>query len=172
MRDDEIIERFEKWQVETGKYKGLDLSKVEYLEVGYTDSDYVEFNPAKSEKVKSLIDVNANVSFIPMNSIDDSKGEVDEVFSKPIKELVKGSYRYFENNDILFAKVTPCMENGNCAIVSNLENEIGFGSSEFFVFRPSGKVRAKYLWYQLRNNLLRDQAKSTMSGAGGLKRVP
>ena len=48
---------------------------------------------------------------------------------------VKGKYTYFANEDIIMAKVTPCFENGNIAIAKNLKNNVGFGSSELFVFR-------------------------------------
>jgi type I restriction enzyme S subunit len=48
-------------------------------------------------------------------------------------EQVKRGYTYFEENDVLFAKITPCMENGKAAIARGLLGGIGFGSTEFHV---------------------------------------
>lgn len=100
-------------------------------------------------------------------------------------ENIKNGY-YIENNakfgnvaasltpycegDIVLAKVTPCFENGNIAIMSNLSSGFGLGSSELFVFRPQNIV-TKFLFYWLRNNLFVKLACSTMTGTGGLKRV-
>lgn len=76
----------------------------------------------------------------------------------------------FEENDIVLAKVTPCFENGNIAIMSNLSSKKGLGSSELFVLRAKGIYR-KFLFYWLQNREFVERAKSTMTGTGGLKRV-
>ena len=76
----------------------------------------------------------------------------------------------FTDNDIVIAKVTPCFENGNIAIMHSLPNNIGFGSSELFVLR-SKDVSVKFLFYWLQNSAFVDRAISTMTGTGGLKRV-
>ena len=68
------------------------------------------------------------------------------------------------------AKVTPCFENGNIAILDKLSYRVGLGSSELFVFR-SKKIVAKYLFYWLQNHAFMERACATMTGAGGLKRV-
>lgn len=76
----------------------------------------------------------------------------------------------FENGDIAMAKVTPCFENGNIAIMDNLASGFGMGSSELFVYRPVA-INARYLLYWLQNDLFKQEACATMTGTGGLKRV-
>lgn len=68
------------------------------------------------------------------------------------------------------AKVTPCFENGNIAIATDLKNGIAYGSSELFVFRSKNTYN-KWMFYFLRNNIFKQRASSTMTGTGGLKRV-
>lgn len=68
------------------------------------------------------------------------------------------------------AKVTPCFENGNIAIMEGLHNGFGMGSSELFVFRPKS-IDTKFFFYWLQNNAFVQKAKATMTGTGGLKRV-
>ena len=76
----------------------------------------------------------------------------------------------FQNGDIVMAKVTPCFENGNIAIMNELQSGYGLGSSELFVFRPQN-INTRYLFYWLQNKLFVHQACATMTGTGGLKRV-
>ena len=76
----------------------------------------------------------------------------------------------YTNGDIVIAKVTPCFENGNIAIMDNLASGFGLGSSELFVIRPQS-INTKYLFYWLQNDLFIQQGKATMTGTGGLKRV-
>ena len=76
----------------------------------------------------------------------------------------------FQNGDIVMAKVTPCFENGNIAVMKNLDSDYGLGSSELFVFRPR-KIFTQYLMYWLQNQLFVRYACATMTGTGGLKRV-
>lgn len=76
----------------------------------------------------------------------------------------------FQNGDIVMAKVTPCFENGNIAIMNDLQSGYGLGSSELFVFRPQN-INTRYLFYWLQNKLFVHQACATMTGTGGLKRI-
>ena len=76
----------------------------------------------------------------------------------------------FQNGDIVMAKVTPCFENGNIAIMNELQSGYGLGSSELFVFRPQN-INTRYLFYWLQNKLFVHQACATMTGTGGLKRI-
>lgn len=79
-------------------------------------------------------------------------------------------YAEYEENDIVFAKVTPCFENDNIAIMSNLTNGRGFGSSELFVIRALN-IELHYLYYVLRTSLFKSKGIESMTGTGGLKRV-
>lgn len=87
----------------------------------------------------------------------------------PYGKLSSSLTQYCED-DIVMAKVTPCFENGNIAIMTNLSSGIGMGSSELFVFRAK-RINVKYLFYWLRNTGFVNAACATMTGTGGLKRV-
>jgi len=90
---------------------------------------------------------------------------------KPLNQVYKG-YTYFKEEDIIFTKVTPSMENGNFAIAKNLINGIGFGSSEYHIVRCQKNVYNKLVWLFFRSDFLKEIAKKTMRGSGGLQRVP
>ena len=172
MIDKQVLRRFKQFQKKTGKYEDFKLEKVEFEGEYLGNSLKIIFNPAKSDKFDTLVAKDASVSFVPMANVDEVNGVIRHYDSRNIKSLLSGSYRHFENGDILFAKVTPCMENGNCAIVDNLENGVGFGSSEFYVFRGGAEINNKYIHFFLRQDHLRQDAKKTFTGSGGLKRVP
>lgn len=108
-------------------------------------------------------------SFLPMEKLKLGKVVLDE--ERPINE-VYGGYTYFANGDLLLAKVTPCFENKNMAIAEKLKNGVGFGSSEIYVLRTKKSFSSKYLYYRLQEDEFMRIAKSEMTGAGGLKRVP
>lgn len=106
------------------------------------------------------------VSFAPMECLgEQTLSPYETEYGK-----VKGKYTYFANEDIIMAKVTPCFENGNIAIAKNLKNNVGFGSSELFVFRAKN-ISNSFLMYSLYSEPFKSLAKSTMYGTGGLKRV-
>ena len=84
---------------------------------------------------------------------------------------VAGSYTYFADGDVLLAKITPCFENGKLGIAANLTNGIGFGSSEYIVFRPDTSVDKEWLYYFLSRETFRMEGAARMSGAVGHKRV-
>lgn len=112
---------------------------------------------------------NDECTFIPMDKLKRNSLVTDE--SKFIREVING-YTYFEENDLLLAKVTPCFENKNIAVASGLVNRVGFGSTEIYVLRPTKKVRVNYLLYRLQEDNFIRAATGAMTGAGGLKRVP
>ena len=128
-----------------------------------------EINPSKKE-IKDLPD-EINVSFIPMHAIDDEKGEIISMDIRKLKEVKRG-YTYFREGDVIFAKITPCMENGKCAIAKNLLNRLGFGSTEFHVIRPTASIISKWIWYYLRQQSVRREAMKYFTGSVGQQRVP
>src|SRR3990172_8286923 len=77
------------------------------------------------------------VSFVPMAAVEEGTGRLDASTTRPWAEVKRG-YTTFEEGDILFAKVTPCMQNGKCAVASGLAGGRGAGSTELFVVRPTG----------------------------------
>ncbi|MBA3832442.1 MAG: restriction endonuclease subunit S [Chthoniobacterales bacterium] len=85
---------------------------------------------------------------------------------------VRKGYTPFRDGDVIFAKVTPCMENGKAAVMKGLTNGVGFGSTEFFALRPSARIDANYLLHFLLQRSFRQQAARNMTGAVGLRRVP
>lgn len=86
---------------------------------------------------------------------------------------IKKAYTNFKDGDVIFAKVTPCFENGKAALVENLPNGIGAGSSEFFVLRPSSEeISAKYLLALVKSRDFLSEGANNMTGAVGLRRVP
>ena len=77
----------------------------------------------------------------------------------------------FEAGDVLFAKITPCMENGKGAYVETLTTRYAFGSTEYHVLRPLHKVQGKFLYYYTKSSVFREYAAENMTGAAGQKRV-
>jgi restriction endonuclease S subunit len=127
-------------------------------------------NPPKTEI--SDIDINTRISFVDMSSVSND-GYIANKVDRPYLEIRQGSYTYFREGDIIIAKITPCMENGKCALATNLTNRIAFGSSEFHVFRAnSKKINSKYLFTLLNRKLVRIEAERNMTGASGHRRVP
>ncbi len=127
-------------------------------------------NPTKnSSKTTHLKD--EFVVFLPMERVH-TDGTIDQEMRLPYSQL-KNGYTYFEEGDILIAKVTPCFENGKITYIKNLSSSIGFGSTEFIVIRPDlQKVFPLFLYYILYNSPLRKIGKNYMTSAVGLKRVP
>lgn len=100
-------------------------------------------------------------------------GFIESKINKPLGELRKGSYTYFAENDVIIAKITPCMENGKCALATGLSNGIGMGSSEFHVFRAKEQnILPAFLFYSLNRETIRKEAEKQMTGSSGHRRVP
>lgn len=129
-------------------------------------------NSSPRVNIKFKGDPDALVSFAPMDSLVDGLGVLEVQEAKPFSEVASGSYNYFEDGDVLLAKVTPCFENGKKAIASNLENGAGFATSEVFVFRPNkDRLETRFLRYLFCSEDFRHKAIASMTGAGGLRRV-
>ncbi len=128
----------------------------------------VDLNP-KPER-GSLSD-DLEVSFVPMAAVEARTGVIDTSTVRKYAEVKKG-YTYFRDGDVLFAKITPCMENGKMAVARQLRNGIGFGSTEFHVLRPREGVDAHFVYYFVSNARFRAEAAHHMTGAVGQKRVP
>ena len=111
------------------------------------------------------------VSFIPMRAVSDETASISEVDPRLFAEVRRG-YTPFRENDILFAKITPCMENGKIAIAHSLTNGVGFGSTEFHVLRAGSTILPEYLYYFMRRESFRSAAKQHMRGGAGQQRVP
>jgi type I restriction enzyme S subunit len=132
-------------------------------------SEVCVIKPPKTEARRRLAD-NDLVSFLPMEDLGVSEISVTATKERKLKD-VAGSYTYFADNDVLLAKITPCFENGKLGIAHNLKNGIGFGSSEYIVFRLDGRLTSEYLYYFLSQTTFREEGKKRMTGAVGHKRV-
>jgi len=132
--------------------------------------DVCEIKPPKSE-ARGRIAPNALVSFAPMEDLGIDRKFLNATQMKPLASVV-GSYTYFAEGDVLLAKITPCFENGKLGIAAGLSNGIGFGSSEFIVFRPCASLHKEYLYYYLSRPDFRREGAARMGGAVGQQRVP
>lgn len=154
-----------------------ELTKQWRLENGVSDESWEEkllgdvctVNPKKID-AKNLDD-NLEVSFVPMAAVSDVLGEIVNHEVKNLQDVRTG-FTNFSKGDVIFAKITPCMENGKSAIVGPLVNDIGYGSTEFYVLRCKEELNNKYLYHMVRNTTFRAEAKAVMTGAVGQQRVP
>jgi type I restriction enzyme, S subunit len=131
-------------------------------------AELVEFNP----KHDRGLDRSTEVTFVPMPAVDDKTGTISDLETNRILDEVWKGYTHFQNGDVIFAKITPCMENGKIAVANSLENGLACGSTEFHVLRSQGAVEAKYVWRYLRQRSFRRDAEKSMTGAVGQRRVP
>src|SRR5665213_4093866 len=114
-------------------------------------------NPAKPPV--TALPPDALVTFVPMPAVDEYLGAVTKSLSRPFAEVRKG-FTAFQEDDVIMAKITPCRENGKAAVVRNLENGLGFGSTEFHVFRSNGAVLPEYVYQYIRQESYRRDAES------------
>ena len=113
------------------------------------------------------------VTFVPMEAVSDVEGQIVAPKHVPYAQVAKG-YTKFQENDVIWAKITPCMQNGKSAVVRNLKGGIGFGSTEFHVLRSRDQqiIIADYIWILLRMDSVRKLAEKYFVGSAGQQRVP
>ena len=126
-------------------------------------------NP-KDEDYRQLSDETL-VSFVPMSAVSEEGQGITERVVKRLGDVRRG-YTAFKNGDVLFAKITPCMENGKSVVATGLENSQGFGSTEFHVLRPRACLLPEFLNYCLLRKSFRLLARENMRGGAGQQRVP
>ncbi len=131
-----------------------------------TLADIAAVNP------KTVADESLTAGFVPMSHAPTSyHGEL--LFDEKLWGEIKKSYTNFQDGDVIFAKVTPCFENGKAAIVDDLPNGIGAGSSEFYVLRPHcSDISQKLLFALIKTHAFMQEGATNMTGAVGLRRVP
>lgn len=165
-------------QAEEKLDKVMDSAIVKYIEEEGKDKEWnfkaikeiCEINPSKTE-IKEL-PLDTKVAFVQMSSVSDKTGTIEIQELRTLEEVKKG-YTYFKKGDIIFAKITPCMENGKTSLTDNLETEYGFGSTEFHVLRVNNQiVIPEYLYIILRSQRFRKLAMTNMTGTAGQKRLP
>jgi len=151
---DDVAEADEPWPLPEGW---------EWSTLGST----VELNPATP--FEHLSD-DTEIPFIPMAAVSEESGVIKMSQRRPVNEVRKGYVR-FREGDVIFAKITPCMENGKTAPVTGVEGGYAAGSTEFHVLRPRC-LELRYLWYWLVRRAFRADARNNMSGSAGQLRVP
>lgn len=141
------------------------------LPVGWVIATLPEVAKINPTIDKSAYSDDLEVSFVPMPAVEAETGKIDVSQIKKFGEVKKG-YTPFLQHDVLFAKITPCMENGKMAVVPALHNDIGFGSTEFHVLRAYEGIEPRYLYYYVSGKAYLYDAEHNMTGAVGQKRVP
>jgi type I restriction enzyme S subunit len=130
--------------------------------------DVAMFNPGVE---KSQFKPDDEMPFVPMPAVEAETGRMDVSERRPFAK-VKNGFTAFQTGDVVFAKITPCMENGKMAIVPSLPRNVGFGTTEFHVLRPTEAIDRRFLYYFVSSSALRHEAQHHMTGAVGQKRVP
>lgn len=127
-----------------------------------------QINPSKKEV--DHLNPKTEVTFLPMENVSE-EGAINHEETQKIEDVIDG-YTYFQENDVLVAKITPCFENGKGALAEGLKNDLGFGTTEFVVLRPNELLNNKFLYYVTASNMFRKVGEGQMKGAAGQKRVP
>ena len=89
---------------------------------------------------------------------------------RPLCE-VRAGFTRFEEDDVLFAKITPCMQNGKGAFARKLSNQHGFGSTEFHVLRATEIGDAEFIYHLAQSSEVRSKAVTFFTGSAGQQRV-
>ena len=111
------------------------------------------------------------VTFVRMPALSETSWKFESTEERLLGEVRKG-FTHFAEGDVLFAKITPCMENGKAAVALDLINGLGCGTTELHVMRPYGCVDSKYLFYFVHQESFREQAARNFTGTAGQLRVP
>ena len=140
----------------SSKWDNEKLSKVAFV------------NPGGAYKGKTA---ETPISFVPMEVIDETFSEITTMGETTIEQA--SGFTKFREGDLLWAKITPCMQNGKSAIAKNLTNGLGCGSTEFFILRPKDeRLVIEYLHVILHMKCVRETAMLYFGGSAGQQRVP
>ncbi|MCW5547516.1 MAG: restriction endonuclease subunit S [Opitutaceae bacterium] len=142
----------------------------EELPSGWTSARLAELAAFNPKHLASMPDATP-VTFVPMAAVSESSPELDTSQIRPLGEVRKG-YTHFSEGDVLFAKITPCMENGKGGVASGLKNGLGCGTTELVVMRSLGGVDPLLLYRFLAQPSVRREAKENFTGTAGQARVP
>jgi type I restriction enzyme S subunit len=155
----------------TGALTGHDVEEGE-LPSGWVVSRLGDLAGLGPKVPADLLEANTDLSFVPMAAVTEVSGEVDLTQTISARDGKKRSLKYFADGDVIFAKITPCMENGKVARPSGLTNGAAFGSTEFHVLRPTLAIDGDFLRLFLVHDDFRYEAERAMTGAVGQRRVP
>ncbi|WP_037465919.1 restriction endonuclease subunit S [Shimazuella kribbensis] len=124
-------------------------------------SDFVQLNPREILRKKTI------ATYIDMASLPTSSARINNINLRGFNSGTK-----FRQGDVLFARITPCLENGKTAIVDFLDSdEVGWGSTEFIVMRGTETDMMEFLYFLVRGKNFRSFAMKNMTGTSGRQRV-
>ncbi|NNU95431.1 restriction endonuclease subunit S [Anoxybacillus sp. EFIL] len=179
---DEAIEKTEAIIEQTEKVKKGLMQQLFTKGIGHTKFKKTEIGEIPEEwEVKQLAEVcvvnptyriekGTICSYVEMGAVNENSPHIS-YFGK--REAGQGGGSRFKENDVLFARITPCTENGKTALVPKLESEVGLGSTEFIVLSPLKQILdPKFLYYFVKSDRVRNYAISRMTGTTGRQRVP
>jgi type I restriction enzyme S subunit len=115
--------------------------------------------------------IEGRVAFVPMSAVDERLGRIVDGELRSASD-VKSGYKQFRRGDVIFARITPCMQNGKSAVMDVEGVEYGYGSTEFHVLRPSQRLNPEWLRHILRSRDFRSRAVRAFTGTAGQQRVP
>ncbi len=144
---------------------------VETLPKSWAESSIGDCCALNPKMDKSAVADSAIVHFVPMPAVEALTNRMNVSVTRAFSEVKKG-YTPFASGDVIFAKITPCMENGKVAVVPELVHGIAFGSTEFHVLRPKQGVDPLWIFFLLSSRSFRSVAEHNMTGAVGQRRVP
>ncbi|MBQ9299221.1 MAG: restriction endonuclease subunit S [Clostridia bacterium] len=146
--------------------KMLYIMRINALYAGCLE-DYVEVNPPTPN---NRLDDNTMVSFVPMASVEERNNVVHYEEKRYFE--VKNGFTAFKKGDLLWAKITPCMQNGKAFCSDEMPTDFGFGSTEFHVLRKKNdKIHIPFLWVLLTDSSILESAQGMFSGSAGQQRV-
>lgn len=131
-------------------------------------TDYAEINPRLAQR--SELEEDTLVSFIRMEDVSNN-AIVKNVRIVSYEQVSKG-FTTFQDKDVLLAKITPCFENGKGGFVDNLQNGVGFGSTEFHVLRAKENSDPHFIYQVTNYPEFRIKGETNMTGSAGQRRVP
>ncbi len=138
---------------------------------GWTSAAIVDLAEVSPKRIKPAYAEDLPVVFVPMASVAEEHRGIDVAERRPFAAVTRG-YSQFRPDDVLFAKITPCMENGKVAVVPDIEPPLGYGSTEFFVLRPRADGISVWIARYVSQARFRRLAQKNMQGAVGQLRVP
>lgn len=131
-------------------------------------SEFLDVNPKTD---CSMLTDKAEVSFVPMPNVQEKNNMVS--YDIVPYEKVKKGFTVFRRDDLIWAKITPCMQNGKSCVVDKMPTEIGFGSTEFHVIRKrNNDIYMPFIWSIFSNESVLKAAQAVFSGSAGQQRVP
>lgn len=116
------------------------------------------------------VDPDEEVAFVPMSAVDDVTGVIARAERRTRSDVGAG-YKQFRKGDVIFARITPCMQNGKSAVFSDQAFRYGYGSTEFHVLRPTEAISAAWLHEVVRSAAFRSRAADNFTGTAGQQRV-